>query len=56
MIFAIWRTWVERRQWWWLALIALVILADLLLAAFIIKLEGRLFELLLGLPYVRDGR
>jgi len=44
VIFAIWRTWVERGQWWWLAVLAAVLLADVLIGSYILSLELQLLK------------
>lgn len=44
MIFAIWRTWVERGQWWWLVLLGVVLLLDVLIGSWLIAWELRIFK------------
>ena len=44
MIFAIWRTWVERGQWWWLLILGAVLLTDVLIGSWLIGWELRLLK------------
>ena len=44
MLIAIWRTWVERRQWWWLALMGAVLLLDVFVGSWLIAWEIRLLR------------
>jgi len=41
VVIAIWRKWVEQGQWWWLALIAAVLLADVLIGSWLLAWEIR---------------
>lgn len=44
MIVAVWRKWVERGQWWWLAVLVAVMLADVLIGGWLITQELRLLR------------
>ena len=39
MLIAIWRIWVERRQWWWLALLGAILIADVAIGSWLISWE-----------------
>lgn len=44
MILAVWRKWIEQGQWWWLAVLAAVLLADVLIGTWLIGQELRLLR------------
>jgi hypothetical protein len=44
LIFAIWRNWIERGQWWWLALLCAVVLTDIFVGSWIISKELQLLK------------
>ena len=44
MIVAIWHKWVEQGQWWWLALIGVVLLLDVLIGSWLIAWELKLLK------------
>lgn len=50
MISAIWRRWIERGQWWWLALLGVVLLADIIIGSWLIAWELKLFKELWSNP------
>jgi len=44
VIVALWRTWIERGQWWWLALIAAAMLLDVFIGSWLIAQELRILK------------
>ena len=44
MLIAIWHRWTQSGQWWWLALLAGVLLVDVLIGSWLIAWELKLLK------------
>jgi hypothetical protein len=44
MLIAVWKRWVDSRQWWWLALLGGVLIVDALIGSWLIAQEIRLLK------------
>lgn len=44
MIIAAWRRWIETGQWWWVLVLAAVVLVDALIGSWLIAKELQLFK------------
>ena len=44
MIIAAWRRWVDSGQWWWLAVLAGVLLADVVIGSWLLAYELELLK------------